>query len=273
VSNPAFIREVKTIESSTEPIKGNRNYDYNEIKALSSIKINRFMETSSFIFRLDKIFSKATNSRKRSFFQNLKLMKLNLLKNRDPRAEKLVKFSFMKRIMSHRPLDMRRAFLRWKAVIDTDLQATCVTRFAVYARINHAVAIYRFKWLLEQARMRRESERRDNMKKKMRDFMARIDKIQREIYSNKNQLEHAFRKIKNPWMYDQKVIGFGKKLQRLLDPSKDMKAALDRVKKIAFLKSSLVRKLVDKTDGKMRRGFAKLRDFNLRALLEKSRLL
>jgi len=66
VSKPEFIREVQRIESSIDPIRSGLNYDYNEIRALSSIKINRFKNSSSFIFRLDKIFSKASNVRKRS---------------------------------------------------------------------------------------------------------------------------------------------------------------------------------------------------------------
>jgi len=67
-----------------------------------------------------------------------------------------------------------------------------VKRFAVQARLNHAVAIYRLRWVVE-----RDNEKRNAKLLAWRKLLDKIDnrtgRIKREIYSNRNQLLHGFR--------------------------------------------------------------------------------
>jgi len=167
----------------------------------------------------------------------------------------------------------KRAFLRWKVSIDHDLQSASIKRFAVYARINHAVAIYRLRWILERDRIRKKYEQKNQLKKNLQDFLDRANKIKREVYSNKNQYEYTFRKIKNQWLYDQKVKAFGKKIGEILGMKKRVKEGLDRIQKYAYLRTEFVKRLVDRSELKKRRALERLRNYNLRALLEKSRLM
>ena len=76
------------------------------------------------------------------------------------RLEKCLQIPVMKKLGSIRLLTGERAFLRWKVKVDTKLQNKCVKRFAVKARISHAVAIWRLRWLVERSKLDSEEKGR-----------------------------------------------------------------------------------------------------------------
>jgi len=60
-------------------------------------------------------------------------------------------------------------------------------RFAIKARINHAVAIWRLKWLVERSKFKDDDKER-GYRENLKDFLKKLDRVKREIYSNRNQL-------------------------------------------------------------------------------------
>ena len=103
------------------------------------------------------------------------------------RLEKCFDIPIMKKLGSIRILNEERAFLRWKVKSDSTLQNVSIKKFAIKARINHAVAIWRLRWLVERSKLE-DQERDRGYAENLEDFLKRMDRVKREIYSNRNQL-------------------------------------------------------------------------------------
>lgn len=91
---------------------------------------------------------------------------------------------FVGKLCQRRTLTPLRAFLRWKVVADYILQNRSIKKFAVNSRINYAVAIYRFKWVIEQQHQDKIKSL-SVWKKLLRSFENKTSKIKKQIYSNR----------------------------------------------------------------------------------------
>ena len=170
LTSPDFQREFTTITSAHVDLpEVSNSYNRSEIKAISSIKINSFIQASSFLFKIDKIMQRSMLKTHHNSFTTLKKkfvhdpiyrsknlnqipisQKLKILQERFNRCFDI---PIMKKLSAIRILNEERAFLRWKVQADTTMQNRCIKRFAVNARINHAVAIWRLRWLVERDRL------------------------------------------------------------------------------------------------------------------------
>ena len=268
-----FIEAVKIIESPNAPIASNQNYNSNEINAISSIKINRFRNNCTLLFKLDLFVDKALKSRCHHFLRQLKLNKHGLLKEEDPRAKKLFNFKFVKNLNKLRKITKKRAILRWKVKADSFLQNQCIKRFVIAARINYAVAIYRMRWILERDAMLRRQEERDNYYNNIDDFVGRAEKIRREVYSNKNQLEYVFCRLKNQYLFGKKVDRLAGLCGRLLRQEREVVGGFGALRRTARTKEWLVRGLVRRLVLNQRIGLERLRDWRMRCIRDRLKTL
>lgn len=178
----------------------------------------------------------------------------------------------MKRLGNLRILTDERAFLRWKVKSDIKLQNQCIKRFAVNARINHAVAIWRLRWLVERSKLESQTKERgyqDNLE----EFLSRMDRVKREVYSNRNQLQNAFINIRRQYNYVKKVEEFEIKCKKILKERDMTQTAFYSIRKASQLKKFLVEKLMFAQDQKLRRGYEGLIDNYRRYLADKTSLM
>jgi hypothetical protein len=134
-------------------------------------------------------------------------------------------------------------------VADAKIQNYCVKRFAVQARINYAVAIYRLRWLVE-----RDNEERNAKLLAWRKLLDKIDnrtqRIKREIYSNRNQLLHGFRQIQKKHQYLKKVIGLNRGLNQIFKQTNTLRDALERTDNFGRRRVQTIRRLIQNQESK-----------------------
>lgn len=253
--------EMKSIERDiTKAVTNNKtsNYDSHELKAINSIKMNNFVSVASFLHKIQKIFNKAKQNRLKKIFNIHNTQEINSLAIEDVRARRLQNFKFMKKIASKRPLGKKRAFLKWKVMSDIDLQETCIKRFAVCARLNYAIAVYRMRWIVDRHRISNKYLDGDYYLEALNEFVIRSERIQRETYSNRNQLEWGFKQIKKRYEWKLKLDEFEARYDDIMAQRFKVREAFDLIKKVSEAKKVLATKLRDKLLDKEKRAYMRL---------------
>lgn len=253
--------DMKSIERDISKVVVNsttKNYDSHELNAINSIKINNFASLASFLFKIQKAMKKIKEKRLKNLFNIYHAHEVNSLAIEDIRAKRLQNFNFMKKIASKRPLGKKRAFLKWKVMSDIDLQETCIKRFAVCARINYAIAVYRMKWIVDRNRIMNKYIDGDYYLKAIIEFIAKAERIKRETYSNRNQLEWAFKQIKARYEWKMKLEEFDARYDDIMGQSFKVRQAFGLIKKVSEAKKLLATKLRDKLLEKEKRAYMRL---------------
>lgn len=168
-----------------------------------------------------------------------------------------MQMGFVKKLRERRNLTPLRALLRWKVISDYSLQNRSIKRFAIYSRINYAVAIYRLMWTLELA----HSDRVKSLsvwKRLLQDFDSRATKIRKEIYSKRRQLQHALRMIKQKYSFLARVKQLEQTSGRILAQRGLLRQGFFSIEKAAISKSRLATRLVMASNTKLFKAFEKL---------------
>lgn len=254
-----LLTEIGYMDTSIMKIKDNHlNYDYDEIKALNSIKMSRLVGITSFLLKLRKTLEKGKNLRLKSIFTIYKAHQINSFSIEDIRAKKFQNFNFIKKISRKRPLGKRRAFMKWNAITDVDLQETCIKRFAIYARLNYAVAVYRLRWLVDRDRINNKYLDGDFYLNAFNEFLKRADKIKREIYQNRSQIEWGFKQIKRRYEWSLKIDEFVERWDLIMGQKRKVREAFSRIRRMSEAKKFIAEKVVEKLGELQIIGYGKL---------------
>lgn len=221
-------------------------------------KMEKFVSACNLSLSLDGMVSQNSNQMMRAFFNIMLRDKIDFMKSVDPRAIKLLRFNFVKKLTNKRPPNKSKMFLRWKARTDYELQNMCIKKFALQARINHTVAIYRLRWMVE----RDGRDKRAKLRKYRRvvgAFLHRIERIKRETYSNRNQLQFAFRNIKNRYLWTLNLDLLNDVLSDIFNQGKTLREAFDDIKVFGRRRKQALQRLVANQEAKEQEGLRRLR--------------
>ena len=260
------------------------SYNKSEIKAISSIKINSFIQTSTFLFKLDRIATASDLKSKRILISILKQQrtqphhlqnnsrnssdKHQRLNTVQKRLEKLLDLPIVKKLGRLRLLNKQRAFLRWKVKTDIKLQGTCIKKFAVYARLDHTVALWRMKWIVDKSIL--GNQKQTGYKENLEEFLQRMEGVKREIYSKRNQLQYALIKIRQRFNFIKKVEDFDGRCKTILKEQHNKQQVFYKIRKISILKKNVVELIVHKQKDKMRKAYLQIIENYRKYLLNKA---
>lgn len=241
------------MEVEEVPIRGGgtRTLDIDEMNKIANTKMQSFINLSNLIYTTDEIISNNNTKLKRSFFNLIIESRIKFMKSVDQRAIRLLRFGFVKKLTYKFPTNKSMMFLRWKARTDYELQNRCIKTFAIQARINHAVAIYRLRWIFERDTRDRRAKMR-KYRRVLKAFLHRADRIKNEIYSNRNQLQFGFRSLKNYYDWISKIELFSDILGDLFNQSRKVDDGLKRICDFGLRRKELLEKLI-KNQGEKRR--------------------
>lgn len=230
-------------------------------------KMQRFIQACNLSFVLDGAVERNRTQQMRALFNLMLRDKIDFMKSVDPRAIKLLRFNFVKKLTNERPPNKSKMFLRWKARTDYELQNMCIKKFALQARINHSVAIYRLRWIVERDSRHKRAKLR-KYRRVMKAFLHRTERIKRETYSNRNQLQHGFRNIKNRYLWTLNLDMMNDVLSDVLGQKKVLREAFDDIHAFGRRRKRLVERLVGRQTMKEQDGLRRLRKHWYQALAE-----
>ena len=127
------------------------------------------------------------------------------------------------------------------------------------AKINHAVAIYRMRYLIDIDAMKRRRKQRD-LRRAILAFLNRAERIKREIYGNRNQKDWAFRNIRNHYRETKKVDRFTEILGNILDQKRNLKEGLTRIEIAGRKREQLLRRLIERQQSKENDAIGRLKN-------------
>ena len=227
---------------------------------------------ASFLLQLSKTVANHQSIACKAFFNNCLDQRIKDFEKADKRAIKLLRFGFIKKLNPRkRLLTKSRLFLRWKARADREAQNQCIKRFAVQARLNYAVAIYRLRWVAEKAN--KDKRRRHwGYRRAVGAFDERTKRIKREIYGARNQKQYALRVIKNQYLWLKKVDRLREVLERAFRQRAGLRESMLALRERAEAKEFLATRLEQIYEGKRRGALNKLKRHYIEYMLRNADL-
>lgn len=231
-------------------------YSFNELQAYSMRQVFKFTNTVSILLVIDRCVSSSLTRHRRQFFDKLQQCGKLSLPNSDPRAVRLVKFNFVKKINAFRGLNCQRAFLRWSVRVKKPAVGGLVAKIAIFARINHMVAIYRFKSLITSNRQ--EDLARGTICDRIEEFSQILERKIEEKFIGLGPVEIAFKRLKDIFYYYKKIELFDAKIRIVIKEKTLKREIFENIKNIGTFKEKFVRKLFDRIILRERFAFDKL---------------
>lgn len=177
---------------------------------------------------------------------------------KDTRAMRLIKSALIRKLNKvTQPLTVKKAFTRWRVVINTGLLRHSIEKIFVNSKMSYFVAMYRF---FRIAR-RKASPEEEYMvySESLENLVRKIHKLKDKYNAVDTVTEKAFNRIKDHNIRCSKLIAFDSLLKRLIEQHSWRKQAILSIKRVAALKTEFFSNLIAAYSAKKLAAFTRLR--------------
>lgn len=201
----------------------------------------RMVRTFSFMHSIEVLAAKMKLRIVRAAFGTVKD---ELSRPRDTRALRVIKSRLIKRLNKiTQPLTAKKAFMRWRVVIDSSYLQHSIEKIYINSRINYMVAMYR---LLKITRKRPSAEERyeELYHEAIENLIKRITKYKDKYNAVDTLCETSFNRIKDHNIRCSRLIALEYTVRRVIDRSSAKSYAVSRIRHAAIVKTRAYGRLV-----------------------------
>ena len=216
------------------------------------------MKSIKFLFRLDNFMIKSTMARELSAM--LALITVSQASSNTgliAKVRTLSKMKFMKRFVDNVRYYPRKAFVKWKLLADDKLRSRLIAKIAICSRINHMVAIYRFRQPVALAAIDRR-KRMHRYRQAFEKIAVIDDDIDRQVNDGHMNLLRGFSRMKDRHHRSVKIESMIKLIDSMIAKRQPVRAAASKIKQIASARAEVIRRLLKASHCKLHKSFSKL---------------
>ena len=155
------------------------------------------------------------------------------------------------------PLTIKKAFTRWRVVINSSLLRYSIEKIVIHSKINNFVAMHRFLRIIR--RRENPEEKYYEQIESMDNLIKKVNKLKDKYNSVDILIEKAFTRIKDHYIRCSKLIAFDSLLLRILERNSPKLQVFSLLKRAGVIKKTIIQRLISSYFVKQSQALSKLR--------------